>query len=117
MDIDSMEDQARTVRQRFAEFEQRRHGRPWNLRKSCWASWAMSVTSRSWSKARPGVRFSEDLDRKVAHELADCLWAVLTLADMYGVDLEAAFSSTIAELHHWLDHIDEERDQPDPANC
>ncbi len=32
------------------------------------------------------------------HELADCLWSVLMLADRYGVDLEAAFEKTTTQL-------------------
>lgn len=45
-------------------------------------------------QGKAGVRPREDLDEALAHELADCLWSVLTLADAYGVDLEAAFVST-----------------------
>jgi NTP pyrophosphatase (non-canonical NTP hydrolase) len=36
-------------------------------------------------------------------ELAGCLWCVMTLADSYGVDLEAAFVSTMKELSEGLD--------------
>lgn len=39
-----------------------------------------------------------ELDAKLAHELADCLWSVLVLADELGVDLERAFFATMAEL-------------------
>jgi hypothetical protein len=44
------------------------------------------------------VRPRDDLDQALAHELADCLWSVMSLADTYGVDLEAAFDRTMAEL-------------------
>lgn len=37
---------------------------------------------------RPGPA---DLDARLAHELADCLWSVLVVAKLYGVDLEQAF--------------------------
>ena len=49
-------------------------------------------------QGKAGVRPRDDLDAALAHELADCLWAVLTLADAYDVDLEAAFTSTMDEL-------------------
>ena len=39
-----------------------------------------------------------DLDAKLAHELADCLWSVLVLADAYGVDVGQAFLRTMREL-------------------
>lgn len=117
MDINSMADQARTVRQRFAEFEQRRYGRPWTPQEIMLGFVGDVGDLAKLVQGKAGVRLSEDLDRKVAHELADCLWAVLTLADIYAVDLEEAFSSTMTELHHWLDHVDERRDQPGQANC
>lgn len=43
-----------------------------------------------------------DIDDKIAHELADCLWSICVLADKYGIDLEAAFSKTMNELDNGL---------------
>jgi NTP pyrophosphatase (non-canonical NTP hydrolase) len=48
--------------------------------------------------AKSGVRDIENVDQKLSHELADCLWSVLVLADKYGVDLEKAFVETMSEL-------------------
>ena len=45
---------------------------------------------------------AEDLDEALAHELADCLWCVMTLADAYDVDLGAAFASTMDALDESL---------------
>ena len=36
--------------------------------------------------------------RVLAHELSDCLWSVLVLADKYGVNLEASFLKTMDQL-------------------
>jgi NTP pyrophosphatase (non-canonical NTP hydrolase) len=48
---------------------------------------------------RAGLRESPpDLDTRLAHELADCLWSVLVLADAHGVDLEKAFHDTMNSL-------------------
>lgn len=90
-----MADQARTVRQRFAEFEQRRYGRPWTSQEIMLSFVGDVGDLPKLVQGKAGVRLSEDLDRKVAHELAHCLWAVLTLADIYAVDLETAFSSSM----------------------
>ena len=49
-------------------------------------------------QGKAGVRPRDDLDEALAHELADCLWSVLSLADAYDVDLEASFTSTMQEL-------------------
>lgn len=39
----------------------------------------------------------------MAHELADCLWSVMVLADAYDVDLEDAFLRTMRDLNEHLD--------------
>ena len=48
--------------------------------------------------AKSGVWQVEDLDAKLAHELADCLWCVLVLSRMYGLDLEKEFTKTMDQL-------------------
>ena len=53
-------------------------------------------------QGKEGVRPRDDLDEALAHELADCLWCVMTLADAYDVDLEAAFDSTMKSLSESL---------------
>jgi NTP pyrophosphatase (non-canonical NTP hydrolase) len=44
----------------------------------------------------------EETRDALAHELADCLWAVLVLAERYEVDLEAAYVDTMDELEQRL---------------
>jgi NTP pyrophosphatase (non-canonical NTP hydrolase) len=41
--------------------------------------------------AKNNLREYKDQDKKLAHELADCLWSILILADELGVDLEKEF--------------------------
>lgn len=55
--------------------------------------------------AKENLRDSKgiDIDAKLAHELSDCLWSVLILADKYGIDIEAAFNTTMQELDTRLD--------------
>jgi NTP pyrophosphatase (non-canonical NTP hydrolase) len=48
--------------------------------------------------AKDGRRPGADVDAKLAHELADCLWSLLVLAEACDVDLEAAFLRTMSEL-------------------
>lgn len=48
--------------------------------------------------AKDGLREMDDIDAKLAHELADCLWSVLVLADTYKIDLAHEFMSTMDEL-------------------
>jgi NTP pyrophosphatase (non-canonical NTP hydrolase) len=48
--------------------------------------------------AKEGIREIENVDEKLAHELADCLYSVFVLAERYGVDIESAFTKTMDEL-------------------
>jgi NTP pyrophosphatase (non-canonical NTP hydrolase) len=48
--------------------------------------------------AHAGVRATPDANSKLAHELADCLWAVLVLARLYEINLEETFIQSMSEL-------------------
>jgi NTP pyrophosphatase (non-canonical NTP hydrolase) len=48
--------------------------------------------------AKAGARPIVDVDRKLAHELSDCLWSVLVLAQLYDIDLEQEFLGTMREI-------------------
>ena len=48
--------------------------------------------------ARSGVRDIPGTQEKLEHELADCLWSVMVLAERYEIDLEKAFLKTMDDL-------------------
>jgi NTP pyrophosphatase (non-canonical NTP hydrolase) len=48
--------------------------------------------------AKDGIRSGDDIDEKIGHELADCLWCVLVLAGKYNVDIEKSFLQTMDKL-------------------
>ena len=48
--------------------------------------------------AKNNYRTIEDIDKKLAHELADCLWSIIIISGELGIDLEAEFVSTMNEL-------------------
>ncbi len=54
--------------------------------------------------AKEGLRpaKAKNLDAALAHELADCLWSVLLLAEAYAVKLEPAFLTTMRDLEQKL---------------
>jgi NTP pyrophosphatase (non-canonical NTP hydrolase) len=52
---------------------------------------------------RTGLREAPpDLDARLAHELADCLWSLLILADAHAIDLESAFQQTMSDIEQTL---------------
>jgi len=44
-------------------------------------------------------RGTEGLDEALKHEVTDCLWSIIVLADELGIDLETEFDKTMNELH------------------
>ncbi len=54
--------------------------------------------------AESGRRKIPDAHCKLAHELSDCLWSIIVLADLHGVDLERSFIKTMDELEQHLRH-------------
>ncbi|MFF0120554.1 nucleotide pyrophosphohydrolase [Micromonospora arida] len=50
-----------------------------------------------------GRREITDARERLGHELADCLWSILVLADRYGVDLAAEFARMTAGIEEHLE--------------
>lgn len=48
------------------------------------------------------MRAMDKVDDKLKHELADCLWSIMALANAYGIDIEKAFTHTMNELEERL---------------
>ena len=63
--------------------------------------------------AKHGLREMDDVDAKLAHELSDCLWSVLVLADKYGIDLQQEFLKTMETLDK---RIADEGSHPSPIS-
>lgn len=89
---------AREVRAKYAAFQERQVGQRWTTAETAQGFVGDVGDLMKLVQAKSGIRPTEDLDRKLAHELADCLWSILVIADEYGVDLEKAFLKTMNEL-------------------
>jgi len=48
--------------------------------------------------ARNGLRNADNIDEKLAHELSDCLWSIIVIADELGIDLEKSFIKTMEDI-------------------
>ncbi|MBW2415424.1 MAG: nucleotide pyrophosphohydrolase [Deltaproteobacteria bacterium] len=89
---------ARQVRDLLARLETRRHGRPWNLAEIALGFVGDVGDLAKLVQGAGGVRDIPDLSSRLSHELADCLWCVLVLADQLDVDIETAFTDTMRQL-------------------
>jgi NTP pyrophosphatase (non-canonical NTP hydrolase) len=98
MDLREMTARALEVRARYAELERSRYGRSWTAEEIALGFVGDVGDLAKLVQGKAGVRGRDGLDEALAHELADCLWSILVLADTYGVDLAAAFEATMDEL-------------------
>ena len=91
-------EEAKKIREAYVVFNQRAGHRPWGP-----AEYAQGLVGDVGDlvklvMAKENFRTAENLDAKLAHELGDCLWSLLVLADSLGIDIEQAFLQTTEEL-------------------
>jgi NTP pyrophosphatase (non-canonical NTP hydrolase) len=98
MELAQLSDRALQIRECFARYEQRRTGRTWT-REEIMQGFVGDVGDlMKLVMAKAGARRVDDVDRKLAHELSDCLWSILVLARSYDLNLEEEFLRTMDEL-------------------
>lgn len=93
---------ARELRQLYASLEAKRHGRSWTLQELALGFVGDVGDLAKLVQAASGVREVPDWRPRLAHELADCLWSVLVLADALEIDIEHAFNETMAQLKQYV---------------
>jgi NTP pyrophosphatase (non-canonical NTP hydrolase) len=89
---------ARQIRELYDQQALQRGGRPWTAAEFAQGFAGDVGDLMKLAMAKQGLRSAESIDARLAHELSDCLWSVLVLADAYGIDLAKAFSHTMDEL-------------------
>jgi NTP pyrophosphatase (non-canonical NTP hydrolase) len=98
MDIKQLTQRALEVRSKYSELEKERYGREWT-RSEIMQGFVGDVGDLVvLSMAKDGIRKAENVDERIAHEFADCLWSILVLAKKYDVDIEKSFIKTMDEL-------------------
>ena len=102
MEIRALSERAKKVHAKYATLNTQRYGREWTAGEIAQGFVGDVGDLMKLVMAKEGIREIEDVDRKLEHELSDCLWSILVLAEEYGVDLEKAFLRTMKELEQRL---------------
>lgn len=98
MTIQDMQQRALAIAQKYDEINQSAGRKIWTPAEFM-AGFVGDVGDLSkLIMAKNGYREISDNEAKLAHELSDCLWSVLVLADKLGIDIEKAFMATMSEL-------------------
>ena len=104
MTFKQLSERASQIRRQYRDFETARYGRSWTDEEIALGFVGDVGDLMKLIQAKNGVRAIPDTDEKLAHELADCLWSVFTLADAYNIDLEQAFQKTMNEIEQFLEN-------------
>tara|TARA_B100001964_G_scaffold199181_1_gene225347 strand:+ start:101 stop:424 length:324 start_codon:yes stop_codon:yes gene_type:complete len=102
MEFNEIVERARSVREQYQKYEHQQYGREWTREELALGFVGDIGDLVKLVQAKAGVRNIPDADEKLAHELADCLWSVIALADVYEVDLEQAFLNTMDDFEQGL---------------
>jgi NTP pyrophosphatase (non-canonical NTP hydrolase) len=98
MDFQEMLKRAREIKAVNAQLAQKDNCTEWGLEQRTMGFVGDVGSLAKLVMAKSGYRKYDDLDKKLAHELGDCLWAIMTIADEAGVNLEKAFLDTMNEI-------------------
>jgi NTP pyrophosphatase (non-canonical NTP hydrolase) len=98
VDLSPLVRQALEIKLLYDELNREKRGRTWTNEEFMLGfvgdvgDLAKLVMAQEGAREMPGGRAA------LGHELADCLWSILILADVYGIDVADEFARTMNEL-------------------
>jgi len=107
MKFSELEESALKLNKLYEELAIKAYGRAWTTEELALGFVGDIGDLAKLVQANAGIRKIDDLKSKLGHELSDCLWSVIVLANKCGIDLETEFSRNIKEL---TDHVSKELD-------
>jgi NTP pyrophosphatase (non-canonical NTP hydrolase) len=101
MDFKKIIERAIKVRSKYEKFEKRKWGKVWG-KEQIMEGFVVDVGDLTRIiMEKEGWRKSE-VGGKLGHELSDCLWSIIVLAEKYGVNLEEEFENTMKEIENMI---------------
>jgi NTP pyrophosphatase (non-canonical NTP hydrolase) len=99
MQFEELQQRALEVRKKYEAFEKRNTGSPWTNQEIVEGLVGDVGDLMKLVMAKEGRRNIEgDLDKKLGHELSDCLWVIFVLANKYRINLPEAFETTMKTI-------------------
>src|SRR5574339_191376 len=98
MEFQTLIERALEIRKRYEAKEKQLYGSAWTSEEIALGFVGDVGDLAKLIVAENGKRNIPDSKEKLEHELADCLWSVIVLAQTHGVDLETSFMNTMNEL-------------------
>lgn len=98
MKFSDLEKAALQLNELYEQLETRRYGRIWSTEELALGFVGDVGDLAKLIQAHNGVRAIDDCHAKLGHELSDCLWSIIVLANKCGIDLEAEFVRNTGEI-------------------
>ena len=102
MDFQKIIERALQIRNKYSNFEKKKWGKSWGNEQILQGFVGdvgdlvkLVMEKEGWRKLK-----SKD---SLGHELSDCLWNIIVLADKYDVNLEKEFEKTMTEIERRID--------------
>lgn len=103
MDFKQISQKAIKVRDKYSELEKKKYGNEWTREQIAQGFVGDVGDLVKLIMAKEGLREIDNVDEKLSHELSDCLWSIIVLADKYGIDLEDSFIKNMDKLEKRID--------------
>lgn len=104
MNFTDLEKSALMLNELYEQLEIKMYGRAWTTEELALGFVGDVGDLAKLIQANAGVRKIDDCKAKLGHELSDCLWSIMVLANKCGVDLEAEYSKNTRELMEHVSH-------------
>jgi len=102
MNFSNLENSALQLNELYEQLEAKRYGRIWTTQELALGFVGDVGDLAKLIQAHAGVRDIEDCKAKLGHELSDCLWSIIVLANKCGIDLEAEFIRNTGEIAEYV---------------
>ena len=107
MKFSDLEKSALGLNELYEQLEIKMYGRVWTTEELALGFVGDVGDLAKLIQANAGVRRIDDCKAKLGHELSDCLWSIIVLANKCGIDLEAEYFKNTREL---TEHVSGELD-------
>ena len=102
MKLSDLEKSALQLNELYEQLEIKRYGRVWTTEELALGFVGDVGDLVKLIQANAGIRDIDDCKAKLGHELSDCLWSIIVLANKCGIDLEAEFVRNTSGLVEYV---------------
>lgn len=98
MEFQELINRALAIRKSYSAKEKEQYGSSWTSEEIALGFVGDVGDLAKLIVAENGKRNIPNSKEKLAHELSDCMWSIIVLADLHGISLEKSFLNTMNEI-------------------